>query len=43
MEARLAEGEPGVRGSRRGVFDPFHWARRDAEHAGLPLSVTAQA
>ena len=43
MEARLAEGEPGLRGSRRGVFDPFHWARRDAEHARLPLSVTATA
>ena len=42
-EAWLAEGEPGLRGSRLGVFDPFHWARRDADHAGLPLSVTAFA
>ena len=42
-EARLAEGEPGLRGSRLGVFDPFHWARRDAKHARLPLSVTATA
>ena len=42
-KARLAEGEPGLRGSRRGVFDPFRWARRDAEHAGFYLSVTAAA
>ena len=28
--ARLAEGEPCLRGSRLGVFDPFRWARRDA-------------
>ena len=32
-----------MRGSRRRVFDPFHWVRRDAEHARLPLSVTATA
>ena len=43
LEARRTEGAPGLRGSRRGVFDPFHWARRDAKHARLPLSVTATA
>ena len=41
--ARLAEGEPGLQGSRVGVFEPFHWARRDAKPARLPLSVTASA